>query len=439
MYVLCNCVIARTLPGGLPLGSISTDADMAQVLTVSRAGRGAAALALLAMLAGGAGAASAQGQMPPPQVSVMEMKPGDVPLTFEYAGRISAYRDVEVRARVSGILLSRDYEEGAEVKEGQVLFRLDPAPYEAALARAQAQLQQEQATLSRYEKDLERAEQLFNRKVGTEKTFDDAVANVALSKAQVAAAEAQVKTATLDLGYTTVTAPIGGVTSLDTLDEGSLVGTNTDNSLLTEITQLDPAYVNFSFTDRELNQLRALIESGRASRPDDGLRVHIQFGDGGSYPAEAKVNFTDTTIDQETGTIRARAVVPNPDRKLMPGQFVRAVVNGVTLHDAFVIPQAAVMQGPQGPFVYLVGAESKAEIRPVVLGREVAGGWLVEQGLKAGDKVITEGVIKVRPGAPVVVDGAAVSDSGAAAPAGTTVADAEPIKKAEGPQTEVTR
>jgi len=393
------------------------------------------AVALLAAGLFGAAVASPQAQpnMPPPEVAVAEMRASDVPLTFEYAARISAYRHVEVRARVAGILLSRNYNEGAEVKEGDILFQIDPAPYEAARARAEAQLQQEQANLDRYTKDLDRAKQLFNRQVGTEKNFDDASANVALSKALVAAAEAQVKTAKLDLGYTTVTAPISGITSLDAMDEGSLVGTTADNSLLTEITQLDPAYVNFSFTDRELGQLRALIDSGRASRPDDGLNVRIQFGDGGFYPAEAKVNFTDTTIDQQTGTIRARAVVPNPDRKLMPGQFVRAIVNGVILHKAYVVPQAAVMQGPQGPFVYIVGAENKAEIRPVVLGREVEGGWLAESGVKDGDKVITEGVIKVRPGAPVVV---AAPPATSEAPA----AGAAPLKQAaaETPKTEAT-
>lgn len=399
-----------------------------------RAGVSALPVALVAAVMLVAAAPAGAQQMPPPEVAVIEVQPGDVPLTFEYAGRISAYRHVEVRARVAGILLSRNYQEGAVVKEGDVLFRIDPAPYEAALARAEAQLQQEQATLSRYQKDLERAEQLFNRQVGTEKNFDDATANVALSNALVAAAEAAVKTAKLSLDYTTVTAPIGGITSLDAMDEGSLVGTNAENSMLTEITQLDPAYVNFSFTDRELGQLRALVDSGRATRPDDGLDVRIQFGDGGFYPAQAKVNFTDTTIDQETGTIRARAVVPNTDGQLMPGQFVRAVVNGVTLHDAIVIPQAAVMQGPQGPFVYIVGAESKAEIRPVVLGREVEGGWLAESGLKGGDKVITEGVIKVRPGVPVVV----------AAPPATSEAPAagdQPVKQAaaETPKTEATQ
>jgi membrane fusion protein (multidrug efflux system) len=412
---------------------------MMKTVWVSRVLRGAAGIAgtgVAAAIVAGAwtGAALAQGgQMPPPEVVVVEMKPADTPLTYEYAGRISAYRNVEVRARVSGILLSRNYTEGSVVKEGDVLFRIDPAPYEAALARAKAQLEQEKATLAKNEKDLERASQLFNRKVGTEKTLDDAQAAVALSKALIAAAEAQVRTAELDLGYTTVTAPIAGTTGMIARDEGSLVGTAADNSLLTRVTQLDPAYVNFSFTDTELAHVRGLIASGKASGPSGGLKVHIQFGDGQTYDKDGTVNFTEATIDQQTGTIRARAIVPNPDLKLVPGQFVRAIVNGVTLHDALVLPQAAVMQGPQGPFVYVVDAEGTAQVRPLVLGREVKGGWLVEKGLAAGDKVVAEGVIKVRPGIKVKVAEPTVSQDGK--PAG----DQAPIKKAEGPQTEVTR
>lgn len=413
-------------------------------IVLSRASRVAAVIGLATSLAGAAGPSLAQGggAPPPPAVTTEVVKSADVPLSFEYAGRISAYRDVEVRARVAGILLNRNYQEGAEVKEGELLYLIDPASYEAALARSEALLQQEQATLSRYEKDLERAEQLFNRKVGTEKTLDDATANVALAKAQVAAAEAAVKTAKLELGYTRVTAPLAGITSLDAVDEGSLVGPNSDNSLLTKITQLDPAYVNFSFTDRELAQIRALIASGKASPPADGkLKVHIQFGDGSFYEKDGSVTFTDAIIDQQTGTIRARATVPNADRKLLPGQFVRAIVNGVTLHDALVLPQAAVMQGPQGPFVYVVDQEATAQIRPVVLGREVKGGWLVQSGLKDGDRVITEGVIKVRPGSKVTLDAPPVSDGSGAAPSVGGDA-AQPIKKAEaeaGAETEVTR
>jgi len=386
--------------------------------------RASCAAAMLSVVLGASAALAQGGAPPPPQVTTVVLATQPVPLSLEYAGRISAYRNVEVRARVSGILMSRDFTEGEPVTEGQLLYRIDPAPYEATLARVQAQLQQEQATLDRREKDLERAQELLRRKSGTEKAFDDATADVALSKALVAAAQAQVQTAELDLGYTTVNAPISGTTSLDTMDEGSLVGTTADNSLLTRIHQLDPAYVNFSFTDRELGELRALWDSGRADRPADGaLKAGIEFGDGSVYDQEGTITFTDATIDQQTGTIRARAVVPNPGLKLLPGQFVRVVVKGVTLKEALVVPQAAVMQGPQGPYVYAVDAESKAALKPIELGREVEGGWIVESGLASGDRIITEGVIKVRPGAPVTLDTpAAVSD---AAPGEA------PVKKAE--------
>jgi len=375
-----------------------------------------------------AGRAFAQGTPPPPEVVVVTIEPRPVPLEFQYSGRISAYRNVEVRARVAGILLSRDFTEGEEVKEGQLLYNIDPAPYAATLARAEALLQQEQATLDRREKDLERAEQLFKRKSGTEKAVDDATSDVALSKALVAAARAMVQTAQLDLDYTTVNAPISGTTSLDTMDEGSLVGTTAENSLLTRIHQLDPAYVNFSFTDRELGELRRLYDSGRADRPADGaLKAAIEFGDGTVYDKTGTITFTDVTIDQQTGTIRTRAVVPNPDRKLLPGQFVRVVVNGVTLKDALVVPQAAVMQGAHGPYVYTVDADGKAVMKPIELGREVDDGWVVEAGLAAGDRVITEGIIKVRPGAPVTVAGTPVA-APAAAEAPFRKAEADPAE-----------
>lgn len=341
---------------------------------------------------------------PPPQVAVAEMHPHPVPLSYRYAGRVSAFREVEVRARVSGILLERAYIEGARVKAGDVLFRIDPAPYEAEVARAEAQLQEAEAQLSRARRDAERAVTLYERKVGTLKARDDAISAVEQAEADVAAARAQLRAARIDLDYTTVTAPIDGITSLKVLPEGSLVGTGAGDSLLTRISQLDPVYVNFSFSGTEYAEIRRLLESGQAEGPEDGrLTARISFGDGQVYEREGYIDFTDSSIDLQTGTIRARAVVPNPEHRLLPGQFVRVTVTGVTLKDAIVVPQAAVMQGPQGQFVYTVDASNKAGIKPVTLGREVEGGWIVADGLRARDRVVTEGVIKVRPGNPVAV------------------------------------
>jgi membrane fusion protein (multidrug efflux system) len=341
---------------------------------------------------------------PPPNVTVLEIKAEPVPLRYQYAGRVAAFREVEVRARVSGVLQEKSFVEGATVKEGDVLFRIDPAPYEAALARANAQLQEAQAQISRTQRDAERATALFQRKFGTEKARDDAGSAHELALASVAGAEAQVKTDEINLGYTTIRAPLGGVISLRVLPEGSLVGTGADNSLLTRISQLDPAYVYFSFTDTEAAEIRRILESGEGKGPADGkLKVKVSFGDGKTYDLQGHVDFTDSNLDLQTGTVRARAVMPNPQSRLRPGQFVRVSVEGITRQQAVVIPQVAVMQGPQGQFVYAIDSENKASVRPVTIGREVADGWIVEKGLKQGDRIVTKGVIKVRPGAAVSV------------------------------------
>jgi len=348
---------------------------------------------------------------PPPSVTVSEIKAVPVPLRFQYAGRVAAFREVEVRARVSGILQEKSFVEGAPVKAGAILFRIDPAPYEAELARAKAQLAEAQAQVSRTQRDAERATTLFEKNYGSEKARDDAVSAHELAKASLAGAEAQVKTAEINLGYTTITAPIDGVTSLRVLPEGSLVGTGSNDSLLTRISQLDPVYVYFSFTDTEATEIRQLLESGRGTGPANGkLQARVSFGDGQSYDQVGYVDFTDSSVDLQTGTIRARAVIPNPGNRLRPGQFVRVSIEGITRPDTIVVPQAAVMQGPQGQFVYAVDGESKASIRPITIGREVADGWIVEKGLKSGDKIVTEGVIKVKPGGPVTVSTA--SDAG---------------------------
>lgn len=338
---------------------------------------------------------------PPPQVTVAEIAARRVPVTYEYAARISASREVQVRARVGGILLKRSFTEGARVKADQVLFEIDPAPFQAELARVKAQLQQAQAQLNQAVRDAERATQLFARGAGSEKARDDALSAKDLGAAAVAAAEAQLRTAQLNLDYTRVKAPIGGITSLEQVPEGSLIGTSGDSSLLTSITQLDPVYVNFAFADREGAEIRRLLKAQDENAPAKALKVKITFGDGEIYDHEGTIDFTSSSIDTQTGTLQARAVVNNPDHRLVPGQFVRATVTGLTMDNAIVIPEAALMQGPQGQFVYTVNGSGTAEIRPVQLDRQIEAGWIVSSGLKAGDKLVTEGVIKVRPGGPV--------------------------------------
>lgn len=361
-------------------------------------------------LASSTAMAQQAGAPPPPSVSTVNVATTSVPLSYQYAARISAFRQTEVRARVSGILLKRNFVEGAQVKAGDVLFLIDPAPYEAALMQAQAVLKQAQAQLSQAQREEKRNISLFDQNVGSEKSRDDAISTRELAEATVASAEAQVQTAKLNLGYTKVTAPIDGVTSLEQVSEGSLI--STDSSLLTSITQLDPVYVNFSFSDSEAREIRQLVDLKKNKGEDPKLKVNLTFGDGTVYDHEGLVDFTSATVDVNTGTIQARAVIDNPDHQLIPGQFVRATVSGVTADAAIVIPEVSLMQGPQGQFVYTVGKDGKAKINAVTLGQKVGGNWIVNSGLAAGDQLITEGVIKVRPGSPVQATAAGEADAG---------------------------
>ena len=261
-----------------------------------------------------------------PQVTVVEVRPGNVPITYEYAARIEASREVEVRAQASGILLKRAFNEGAPVKAGDLLFEIDPQPYEAELAVQRARLKQAEARLSQATRDASRTVRLFERGTVAEKTRDDALSEKELAAAEVAAAEAQVRLAELNLGYTKVTAPINGITGQEQVPEGSLIGATAETSLLTHITQVDSVYVNFAVSESERSEVRALLEAqGLWETAGDLISVHIEFGDGTRYPEAAKLDFASAGLDPETGTMRLRAVVSNPGHRLLPGQFVRAI------------------------------------------------------------------------------------------------------------------
>ena len=362
--------------------------------------------ALSALLtATSAQAADAQPAPPPPEVVVETAKSEAMPLVLEYSGRTAGYREVEVRAQVSGILQERTYQEGSRVQKGQVLFRIDPRTYEAALARAKGALAQEQARYRQTERDLKRIRELQKKGFASESELDNAVSNFEQSKANVEAAEAEVKARQIDLDYTTVEAPISGITSRETRSEGSLVvASDPNSSLLTQLTQLDPIYVNFAYPDSEAERLRQEMQTGKLTLPESGkLNVEVKFGDGSSYPMEGQVDFTDSLIDRGTGTVSARAVVPNPAQKLLPGQFVRVLVKGLTRPDTVTVPERAVSQGPRGTFVYVVDKDGMARVRQVKTGDTRDGRWVIESGVDAGDRVIVEGLPKVRPDTPVKI------------------------------------
>ena len=301
--------------------------------------------------------AAATAAPPPPEVGIVEVKEANVPLPLQFAGRVAGFRVVEIRSQVSGLLLKREYGEGDTVNVGDVLFRIDPRSYEAALARATAQAAQAKAALIQAEENYKRVEGLAAQKVSTQKSFEDAVAARDQARANVQSTQADVDTAKLNLEFTVIKAPVSGPTSLVTPTEGTLV--QAQQTVLTTITQLDPAYVNFTITDSELRQLQE-IDPSRDQLDSGKIKVELQFGDGALYPEPGKVDTRSRTVDPRTGTILFRAIFPNKQNGLLPGQFVRVNITGIVMPDAIVIPKAAISQGPLGAFVYVVEADNVA-------------------------------------------------------------------------------
>lgn len=370
----------------------------------------AAGSLLLAVLASPLHAADAP---PAPEVVVETVKAESLPLELEYSARTAGFREVQVRAQVSGILQERTYLEGSQVKKGQVMFRIDSRTYQAALSRAKGALAQEQARYRQTERDLKRIRELQKKGFASESELDNAVSNFEQSKANIQAAEAEVQSKQIDLDYTTVKAPISGITSKETVSEGSLVVAGDPNaSLLSNITQLDPIYVNFAAPDSDVESVRSGLQNGSLVLPEDGkMSVQIKLGDGSVFPLEGKVDFTDSLVDRGTGTVSARAVVPNPDQKLLPGQFVRVQVKGLSIPNAMTLPERAIAQGPGGTFVYVVDEGGVARMRQVTTGHTAKGRWVIVSGISAGDRVIVEGLPKVRPDTPVKVAAPAASQS----------------------------
>lgn len=349
----------------------------------------------------------------PAPVAVVTVQPQTIPVLFEYAAQTRGAREAEVRARVSGILDRRNYEEGAQVKAGQSLFTIDPAPFQVALERAQADLVAAQARHDQARREAARLKPLFEAKAVSQKELDDAVSSEAISAADVQAAQARLKDARLNLAYSRVESPIGGVASRALVSEGTLVPG--PDVLLTTVTQIDPMQVLFGIPDNERLRLRQEIQSGRLQWPKGNrFTVTVKLADGSEYARRGVMDFSDVRVNASTGTSEARAELPNPDGLLRPGQFVRVRLEGAVRNHAIKVPQRAVLEGPQGKFVYVVNAETKAEIRPVKIGDWSGSDWIVTEGLNAGDKVVVDGMLKLGPGAPVVIGDAPAKPSAGA-------------------------
>lgn len=361
---------------------------------------------------------------PPAEVEVQTVGERGVPLELTYAARTMGSREVEVRARVSGILLQRRYKEGSAVRQGQPMFLIDPEPVRARLASARADVAVARARLDEARRQRERILPLFEQNAVSQSRRDEVVSAFEVAQANLASAESQLRMAQLDLEYTDVRAPIGGLTSREVMSEGSLVSTDQGSSLLTRIVQIDPLYIEFAVPESEAALLRAsLAPANKAAAPN----VRLALESGATYPESAQITFVDNLVDVNSGTVRVRAELRNPNADLLPGQFIRAKVEGVMLSNVVSIPRKAVMSNAQGSFVWIVGADEKVEMRSVQVGRSMGNDVVVTNGLAAGDRYIVEGVLKVQPGAQV----SAVSVDAATRQAETEAEEVAPKKDEE--------
>jgi membrane fusion protein (multidrug efflux system) len=341
--------------------------------------------------------AQAGGPMPAMPVGVVELQPTTVPISAETVAQTEGAKEVEIRPRVGGILLKKLFEEGAPIKAGQAMFLIDPVPYQIALSNAKAQLAQQEARVVQTQRETVRLDGLLASQSISKREADNASSDNSMARAGLAQFEAGVREAQLNLSYTTVTSPLSGIAGRFEFSEGALVSANT--SLLTKVSQISPIWVRFSLSDSELAQL------GGHLSPANVKEVTLILPDGQEYARKGKLNFAASGIDPQLGTQQLRATFDNDDKALLPGQFVRIRVTTGTRDGVFLLPQTAVLTNDQGKFVFVAekGKDGNvvAAVRPIVEGGWQGKDWVVLSGLKAGDQVIADNLIKVRPGAAV--------------------------------------
>jgi membrane fusion protein (multidrug efflux system) len=343
---------------------------------------------------------------PPPEVTVITVEPKDAPVTYEFVGSTASSQQVEVRARVNGFLDERLYTEGAIVKQGQPMFQMDRKPFEAQLNAAKAALDEQKARLWTAQSNLNRVAPLAKANAVSKKDLDDAQGRTNAAAAAVEMAKADVETAKLNLGYTTIYAPVTGASSFARIQNGAYI--NEQSGPLTYVAQLDPIWVDFSISEDEMLRIREQKKSGQLRVPEaTALSVELVLADGSVYPETGRIFFADANYSTETGTFLLRATFSNPDGDLRPGQFVGVHIKGATRPNAVLIPQTAVLQGAQGHFVWIVDKENKAQVRNVEVGSWQGDNWFISKGLSTGDRVITNGVVRLSNGIPIrIVTGA---------------------------------
>lgn len=346
-------------------------------------------------------AAAAQQQMPPTEVGVIVAQPQSVEQSVELSGRTTAFEVSEVRPQTNGVILKRLFTEGSYVREGQALYEIDSRSNRASVDSVRAALARQQANLNVLRVKEGRYRQLVGSNAISKQEYDDAVAQVRLAEADVAATQAELRNAEINLGYSIVRAPISGQTNRSTVTAGALVTANQDSPLVT-IQRLDPIYVDINQSSAELLRLRQQLSQGSLNTSNN-TTVKLKLEDGSEYPIEGRLAFADASVNPDTGTVTLRAVFPNPNYLLLPGMFATAKIVQGEVPNAYLIPQAAITRTPTGQaMAMLVGADGKVVSRPVTTNGTQGNAWIITQGLNPGDKVIVDGIAKVKPDQQVV-------------------------------------
>lgn len=339
--------------------------------------------------------------MPPLKVATFQVKANDISVSVEYPAKIKSMQQVNVVARVNGILEKKNFIEGNFVKEGELLYQIDSTRYEALMQEALADVEVKTATLKQATREWERIKILFEQDSTSQKERDSALSAYETAQASLKASQANLKKAQIDFGYTKVKAPISGLTSLNAQDLGSYVGSTTESMNLTTITQMNPIYVEFSLPDIELFKKRFIMNNGNWNNISQAkLAVSLNFSDDSVYEQKGTLDFIDSFVDNETSTVKARATFVNPKNDLIPGLFVRVKIDGLVYKNAINIPQIAVLQDATGAFVY-IAKENQAVKTPVKIGNIVNDTYIIDSGLNEGDIVITNNLTKLKPGSSI--------------------------------------
>ncbi len=371
-----------------------------------RKNRGVLPLAMLVLsgsfLLSGCGEEQKQGgEIPPPDVKVVTLKAAPLTVSTELPGRTSAYRIAEVRPQVGGIILKRNYKEGSDVKEGESLYQIDPAPFQATLNSAQAELAKARANAELARLTVNRYKPLLGTNYISRQDYDEAVSTHAQAQAAVRAAQAAVQTAQINLNYTKVTSPISGLSGKSNVTEGALVATG-QSQPLTLVQQIDPIYVDVTQSSDDYLRLKHEIASGAVDKEQGKVAVSLVTAENKDYTHKGYLEFSDVTVDETTGSITMRAVFPNPQESLLPGMFVRARVDEGVRPDAILVPQQGVIRTAKGgAVVNVVNAKNEIEVRPVTVGQAYGNKWLVTAGVNNGERVVVEGFQKIKQGAVV--------------------------------------